>query len=516
MNTTTTTSTVLDPIEADVRASRPTQEPVAPAASTARPTSACTHSIAQRLSSRLALVTMVILAVLFYCAWYAVSSQISERNAEELQFRSMVIADIIELEAKAGGVNAVQARVAADAAMRANTRLELWHADGRVFYTDPPGGTRPMSDDMRRTHAFTIVAPSLDGGELKAKYTIGFAREEDMKRRWAAILSVVTLAAGLLVALATRWRVKVGLRPLNELASQTRAIAPDRLDQRLHLPDPASELTPWIDQFNALMGRLDQAYAQLEGFNADVAHELRTPLTTLMGQTELALSRERSVEVLRDTLASNLEELQRLSALVNDMLFLSQADRGARARRGEPVSLAALMHHVVEFHDAAIEDKRLTVQVDGDACVGVDEPLIKRAASNLLGNATRFADAGSVIYMQLQHDTVAQRVHVMVQNQGPGIDPGDLPRIFDRFFRADISRCCDDGEQHYGLGLAIIAAIARMHGGEPAAGSSDGVTRIGFSLAVEGPAPVLAAEPAPRMLRWPRSRAGPKPPQPSR
>src|SRR5438034_8564039 len=132
------------------------------------------------------------------------------------------------------------------------------------------------------------------------------------------------------------------MAPLREIVRQTREISPRRLDQRLRLSEPVEELTPWIEQFNALMERLERAYQQLEGFNADVAHELRTPLCTLIGQTEVALSRERSPAALRDTLASNLEELQRLAAMVNDMLFLASADRGAQARRSGKASLAAL------------------------------------------------------------------------------------------------------------------------------------------------------------------------------
>ncbi len=454
--------------------------PVAPTAPVV-----CSHSISRRLSQQLALLTMVILAVLFYCVWWAVSSQINDRNADDLAFRSVVIADIIELEAKAGGEAAVRARITADAAMRANSRLELTYADGRAFYADPPGGARPMQGGHHHSHTFTVQTPSITGGALNAQYTADFSREDAMGRRWAKILMLVTLAGGVLVALATRWRVQVGLKPLQSLAKQTRAMAPDRLGQRLTLDDPADELLPWIQQFNGLMGRLDGAYAQLEGFNADVAHELRTPLTTLMGETELALSRERSPDALRETLSANLEELQRLSALVNDMLFLSQADRGAKARREAPVSLALLTHQVVEFHEAAIDDKQLQVQVDGDATVGVDAPLFKRAVSNLLGNATRFADRGSVVRMVLTQPSGARHVQVMVHNTGPGIDAADMPRLFDRFFRADVSRCCDDGVQHYGLGLAIIAAIARMHGGQPMATSDAGITRVGFSLAAD-------------------------------
>jgi two-component system heavy metal sensor histidine kinase CusS len=251
----------------------------------------------------------------------------------------------------------------------------------------------------------------------------------------------------------------------------------------LSLDDPAEELLPWIQQFNALMDRLQRAYGQLEAFNADVAHELRTPLANLIGQTELALSRERSPDALRETLASNLEETQRLSALVNDMLFLSQADRGAMARRGEPVSLAALAAEVAEFHEATLEEAGLALRIDGDARVAVDEPLVKRAVSNLIGNATRFAEPGSTVVVAIAADTPEQ-VALTVDNTGAEIDREHLPRLFDRFFRGDASRCCEGEQQHHGLGLAIVAAIARMHAGRTLAESAAGRTRVGFTLAV--------------------------------
>jgi two-component system heavy metal sensor histidine kinase CusS len=232
------------------------------------------------------------------------------------------------------------------------------------------------------------------------------------------------------------------------------------------------------------MQRLERAYAQLEAFNADVAHELRTPLANLIGETELALARERSPEALRDTLASNLEEVQRLAAMVNDMLFLAQADRGAQARRGEPVSLAALARQVVEFHEAPLEEAGLALRIEGDATVPVDEALFKRALSNLLGNATRFAEHGSVVVVRISAELAQtpEQVQVVVQNRGPSIAPQLLPRLFDRFFRGDDSRCCPT-EQHHGLGLAIVAAIARMHAGRTLAESDAGLTRVGFTLA---------------------------------
>ena len=439
---------------------------------------ACSHSISRRLSQKLAIVTMVVLAALFTGAWLSVKMMIKEKNAEDAQFRANVIAQILALELKNGGEEACLARVRADAPMRANTRLELWRADGSSFYADESAGSHAMS---AHTHSvdFDIAAPQLAGGLLKARYTVDFASDAKFGRNWLLVFVVVTLVAGTLVAAGSFWHVRRALRPLRELAAQTRAISPRRLEQRLALADPAEELLPWIEQFNALMERLERAMAQLEGFNADVAHELRTPLAALIGHTEVALSRERPAEALRETLLSNLEEAQRLAAMVNDMLFLSQADRGATARRGRRSSLAALAAQVVEFHEAMLEEAGLVARIEGDAQVAVDEPLVKRALANLLGNAIRFAPRGSTVVLRISPDA-AEQVRVEVENAGETIAPQHLPRLFDRFFRADLAR--PDSQAHHGLGLAIVAAIARMHAGRPLAASEGGSTRVGFTL----------------------------------
>jgi two-component system heavy metal sensor histidine kinase CusS len=401
------------------------------------------------------------------------------------------------VEARTGGEAAVVARLRSDALMRGHTRLEVWRADGTMLHADAMPAAL-LGSAHQQTHSFAIPIPNVPGGELRARYTMDFTADAEMGQRWAWTLTLVTLLAGGLVAVGSFWHVRRELRPLNVLASQTRAISSDRLDQRLSLSDPAEELLPWITQFNALMDRLERAYRQLEGFNADVAHELRTPLAALIGETEVALSRPRSAEALQDTLASNLEELQRLAALVNDMLFLSQADRGAEARRGEPVSMAELARDVMEFHEAPFEDAGLQVRIEGDAMVAVDVPLVKRALSNLLGNAARYAERGSTVVVRIapeggahagtgnaQAGSPTEPIQVVVQNAGQPIDPGALPRLFDRFFRADEARCKADGCAHYGLGLAIVAAIARMHAGTTLAESQGGLTRVGFTLAAD-------------------------------
>ncbi|HLL10589.1 MAG TPA: heavy metal sensor histidine kinase, partial [Rubrivivax sp.] len=441
----------------------------------------CSHSISARLSRKLALFTIIVLGLLSWTSWMSVEMLLKQRNARDLEVRAELIADILALEARSGGEPAVLARLRSDAPMRGNARLQVWRADGSLLYDDNSSPQLEASPH-KRAQEFSLDVPALPGGKLFARYTCDYAADAQVGRRWAWILVLVTLLAGGVVALGTGWHVRRSLRPLRELAAQTVDISPQQLQRRLSLADPAEELKPWVEQFNALMGRLEQAYTQLEGFNADVAHELRTPLATLIGETEVALSRERSTESLRETLVSNLEEMQRLSAMVNDMLFLSNADRGAVARRGAPVSLAGLARQVCDFHEATLEEAGLHLRVEGDVMAAVDEPLFKRAVSNLLGNATRFAEQGSTVVVRIAPEQ-AEQVEVVVQNEGQPIAPQQLPRLFDRFFRGDESRCCPN-EVHHGLGLAIVAAIARMHAGRTLAESEGGVTRVGFTLAV--------------------------------
>ena len=288
-----------------------------------------------------------------------------------------------------------------------------------------------------------------------------------------------------LVALLLWWAIRRGLRPLDRLSSEVAALD-GFAGQRLDTHHRHAEFSSTVSAINALVDTLQTRAQREREFASDVAHELRTPLANLIGQTEVALSRERSVQELEDTLHSNLEELQRMAGIVNDMLFLAQADRGVKARRGEPVALSALVHQVLEFHEAPLSEADLSVEVAGEQQAAVDAPLVKRALSNLLGNAIRHATPGTRITVRLDPDD-AGGVRLWVENQGDPVPQHHLPRLFDRFFRVDSSRCELD-RPHHGLGLSIVAAIARMHEGSPMAESTPERTRIGFSLAHPTPA----------------------------
>ena len=438
----------------------------------------CVYSIGRRLSLLLATQTVIGLGLLLGLAYAATHMLFASKQEEELLNYTAILAEVLRDAYVQGGEAEMTAKLAWLAERRPGTFVQVVRADQLEIYRDAAPTFDIRHAPSREMH-FDIAANGTPAA-YRGRLVLDCTEDARHARQMAWLLVLATLAGGSFVAWGTFWRVRCHLRPLLDLAAQTRAIDVRKPDQRLSLPVPIEELQPLIEQFNGLMERVQASYTQLEGFNADVAHELRTPLANLIGQTELALSRERSNGELTDTLACNLEELHRLAGIVNDMLFLAQADRGVKARRGQPVSLAALVRQVIEFHEAPMEEARLGIDIDGDVRLPVDEALIKRALSNLLGNAIRYAEKGSRLRVRLVAEADGN-ARVWVENVGPPIEPAHLPRLFDRFFRADSSRC-ELERPHHGLGLSIVAAIARMHDGLAAAESAEGRTRVGFSL----------------------------------
>ena len=300
------------------------------------------------------------------------------------------------------------------------------------------------------------------------------------RRAFRSVMATTFGAAMVLMAGLGYWIARWGLLPVRRMSKAAHALSPSALSQRLAVSPMPDELANLAHSFNGALDRLEAAYQQLESFNADVTHELRTPLTNLIGQTQVALSRERSVAHLEEVLQSNLEDLERLRGIINDMLFLARADQGERPQHLRLVSLDAEVEKAGEFLDFLMEEAQVTLSVRGDVQATVDSSLLGRAITNLLHNAIQYSPKQSEIVVELTADERYARL--MVSNPGPKIAPEHLGRLFDRFYRVDSSRT--NSGQNHGLGLAIVKAVADMHGGQVFASSQDGINRIGFSVAV--------------------------------
>ncbi len=342
--------------------------------------------------------------------------------------------------------------------------------------------TLPITGRAYRTLSMRI-GPLADRPAVRLIAGVDVAPYEHTLRAFLVALTLLSLGAMVMVMALGWWIARIGLRPLQRLSEEARALRPNTLSQRLQVDRLPVELEDLTVGFNGALGRLEEAWQQLEGFNADVAHELRTPLANLIGGTQVALSRPRSAAEFEETLQSNLEELERLRSIVNDMLFLARADQGEAATGLTVADVAREIEMTIEFFEPLLDETGTTVAIEGElrTQATMNIALFRRALSNLLQNAIEHSAAGARLVVTITQRTGA--IWIAVANPGPTVAATHLPRLFDRFYRVDSSRH-DAGDVHgHGLGLAIVKAVAAMHGGATLATSGDGVTTIAFSIA---------------------------------
>jgi two-component system heavy metal sensor histidine kinase CusS len=293
------------------------------------------------------------------------------------------------------------------------------------------------------------------------------------------------IAVGILSTVLLGWlAARRGLVPVREMAIVAQNITASRLNDRLPMATLPVELLDLATAFNGMLSRLEDSFRRLSEFSSDLAHELRTPIANMMTQTQVALSRSRTAEDYREVLYSNSEEFERLARMISDMLFLAKADNGLIVPRREMVDLANEVRELFEFYDALAEDRGVSLALTGEATVGGERLMIRRAISNLLSNAINHTSSGGTIGVRVE-TSGAGVVRVCVENPGTGIAPEHLPRVFDRFYRVDPSR--QRLSEGAGLGLAITRSIVTAHGGTAQAYSDGGLTR--FEILFPAPAP---------------------------
>jgi two-component system heavy metal sensor histidine kinase CusS len=219
------------------------------------------------------------------------------------------------------------------------------------------------------------------------------------------------------------------------------------------------ELQPLAIAFDQMLKRLDDSFTRLSQFSADLAHELRTPIANMLGEAQVALTRDRTAADYRETIESTVAECERLSRIVDNLLFVARVDAAREPIARKWFDARAAVEKITAFYQVVADDHSVTIMCSGNGQIYADPDLFERAVGNLLDNALRFtAEHGSIRVAVLKHNSDFE---VRVSDNGCGIGAEHLPRVFDRFYRAESSRSSEGA----GLGLALVKSIVDLHGG---------------------------------------------------
>jgi two-component system, OmpR family, heavy metal sensor histidine kinase CusS len=283
--------------------------------------------------------------------------------------------------------------------------------------------------------------------------------DERFRKQFRALLALV-LGLGLIASAVIAVTVtRRGLRPLAEMRRSLERVQPGHLSERIEPMRWPLELRPLAASFDDMLGRLEDSFTRLSQFSADLAHELRTPIANMLGEAQVALTRERSPEEYRSTIESTAAECDRLSGIIDNLLFLARAESAEQQIERSLFNGRAALEKIAGFYQPPAEDRHVTITCSGEAEIFADPMLFNRAIGNLVDNALRFTPDKGHICIAIRH--LRGNAEISVTDNGSGIAAEHLPRVFDRFYRADPSRSSAGS----GLGLALVKSIVDLHGG---------------------------------------------------
>lgn len=351
---------------------------------------------------------------------------------------------------------------------------------------EPPAAEHPTFESIagHSGHArlLTRTVPGPDGPLVLQVATSIAADEHEL----GELLTVLLLAGPLALSLALAGGyllARGALAPVDRIAAEADRITATRLDRRLEAPNPSDELGRLATTLNGMIARLERSFEEIRRFTADAAHELRTPLAVMRNVAEVALRSPREPEHYRAVLSEMLEEVERLTRLAEQLLFLCREDAGLVPLVMQDLRLDDLACDAAQHMGVVAEAKGLTLRIGTLAPCRVrgDSDQLRRLIFNLLDNAIKFTPPGGVVGVDIEANWSGGDALLSVRDTGIGIAPEHIPHVFERFYRVDPAR----GQESpgTGLGLAISRSIAAAHGGAIRLESAKGEgTRISLTL----------------------------------
>lgn len=325
----------------------------------------------------------------------------------------------------------------------------------------PAEALRTRKDYRNTGKLFSLLAFNERlGGKV---YTVQLAQDrssdEQVERNFTLLFIAVLLGGVMASALIAIIVTRRGLRPLREMTKSLGRIGPDQLKERIGSAGWPHELQPLAIAFDEMLKRLDDSFTRLSQFSADLAHELRTPIANMMGEAQVALTRDRTAADYREIIESAVAECERLSRIVDNLLFVARVDAAREPIERKQFDARAAIEKIAAFYQTVADDHHVKISCSGDGQIYADPDLFERVVGNLLENALRFtAEQGLIRVALSKHNSDFE---VTVSDNGCGIPAEHLPRVFDRFYRVESSRSSDGA----GLGLALVKSIVELHGG---------------------------------------------------
>ena len=445
------------------------------------------------LTASVVMLTLALLGSAFFALTY--SYAVDERS-EQMQSKATIVSHMVSSYIESGSLTGLR-ELANIASNVTDAQFLICNTDGDLLLT-----TDPTLANRVLTMPQEVIDGAMSGDAYTTRTTLGGIYEETHFVVGVPIESNGALVGFVLAvtgarALTTMWRTFIGLfvvsawvsmrqsRPIHEMAEATRRFADGNFDVRMHNYEGVTEISELTEAFNSMADSLQETERQRREFIANVSHELKTPMTTIAGYTDGILDGTIPPEQEKEYLRIISDEARRLSRLVRRMLEVSQLQSHDLTRTKAPFDVCESMRRVLISMEKKITDRGLDVDADipdGSIMVLGDNDLITQVIYNLLENATKFARAGSALYLGVT--TLNGKALVSVRNEGDTIPAEEIPLLFERFHKSDKSRSEDkDG---VGLGLYVVKTILEKHKEHIAVTSENGLTTFTFTITLAG------------------------------
>lgn len=311
-----------------------------------------------------------------------------------------------------------------------------------------------------------ITYPIIENGEVANILQIGTSLETLQNTLHVLFLTIIfgILASLALASFGGWFMAKKSLSPVNDITIAARTITAKNLDQRIEVANPNDEVGRLAETFNEMIFRLNNSFRQINQFSSDVSHELRTPLTIMRGEMEVAMRTQRTPEEYKEVIASGLEEVERMSLMVEELLLLSKTEHGELKLNVSTVALRRLLEAIYDNATALARGKGISISIQSNDEVYIegDEMRLRQVLLNLVDNAVKYSPSGGKVELSLTRNK--EYAHISVKDTGLGIAKEEQEKIFGRFYRVDASRSREVGGT--GLGLSICKWITEAHGGK--------------------------------------------------